>query len=268
MDILTDDFFSFLCSSKQLDDSYARCRQAGVPVELPGYIAPVKEIAEIAHRYGARLFLDAAQSIPHLRVDPGDLGCDYMVFSSHKMLGPSGVGVLWGTEEGLEELGTPRRGGGMVNQVNCDGFEPRELPWRLEAGTPNIEGVIGFGEALNVLLELPADWVDEHLRRLTGLLVEAVDSTPNLRLLGPFESNERISLVSFEVLNPNTKCDQYAKILSDTFGIMTRSGSLCAHPLLSALDSHDAVRASLYIYNTQEEVEYFKEALTKLTYIF
>lgn len=235
---------------------------------VTGNIHPIKSIADIAHRYDALMIVDAAQSVPHMRLSPEELGCDLMAFSAHKMLGPSGVGVLWGTTAALESLGTPKRGGGMVNRVTASEYVPREIPWRFEAGTPNIEGVIGFGAALQLLMSVDQQQCDNHLDGLAKKLAEIVSRQPYLRPLGDLAQGHRLSLVSFALKNKNVRADQFARILSDSFGIMARSGSLCAHPLFARLGHAEAVRLSAYLYNTEGELYQVEGALTSLAKIF
>lgn len=259
-------------SFEQLEEDVRRVRPDVVCIShasnVTGNINPVSDIAEMVHRHGALFVVDAAQSIPHMSVAPETIGCDFMAFSAHKMMGPSGVGVLWGTAAALERLGTPKRGGGMVNHVAGTTFVPREIPWRFEAGTPNIEGVIGLGAALRLLMEGNQRHFSDHQQHLSRKLSALVAENTYLIPLGDFDQNHRLSLVSFALRKKNVHSDQFARILSDSFGIMARSGSLCAHPLFKRMGFQDAVRISAYHYNTLEELEQLRTALADLSKLF
>lgn len=228
---------------------------------VTGAIQPVKEIIALAHARGVPVLLDAAQAVPHLDVDVEALGADLLCFSGHKLLGPTGVGVLWGRRETLDRLGAPLRGGGAVRHVSLDGVSLRDLPERLEPGTPNVSGVLGLAAAFDVLEDLGRDVVAAHEARLAARLVERLAELPGARLLGPPPGTPRLALASLALHKGGPSSDHLAMLLSDRHRILVRSGHLCAHPFFDALDLPGALRASAYLYNTVDEIDVFADAL-------
>jgi cysteine desulfurase/selenocysteine lyase len=215
-----------------------------------GTTLPVKEISEICQDKGAMLLVDGAQSVPHMPTDVKDLRCDFLCFSGHKMLGPKGTGVLW-TKQKLEPLMV---GGGMVEDVFDDGFETRRGYEGLEAGTPNISGGIGLGKAADYLVEAEMKEIQAHETRLAGILLEGLQEIEGVEVYGPHNSKDRSGIVSFNVkgLMPH----DVALMLDQAANIMVRSGHHCCIPLMKHLGlQNGTVRASLYLYNTEEEVE-------------
>lgn len=211
---------------------------------------PVKEISKICQDQGAMLLVDAAQSAPHMPIDVEDLGCDFLCFSGHKMLGPKGMGVLW-TRQELKPLMV---GGGMVEDVSTDGFVMRKGYERFEAGTPNIAGGIGLGKAVDYLVDVGMKEIEAHEARLAGRLQEGLMEIEGVEVYGPAGARNRSGIVSFNVkgLMPH----DVALMLDQVANIMVRSGHHCCIPLTKHLGLRDGtVRASLYLYNTHEEVE-------------
>ncbi len=213
----------------------------------------------------ARVLVDAAQSIAHTPVDVERLGADYLVFSSHKMLGPTGIGVLAGRRDALEELSAELRGGGAVRLVEKTRFELRPLPLKLEPGTPDIAGAIGLGAAVDLLTEIGMTRIAAHGRMIAARLWEGVRELPGTTLLGP-QSGERLPLVSLAFRSSAVSTDHVAMILSDTHHVMVRSGHHCCHPFFDSLQLdgaplHGALRASAGPYTTVADVDTFLQAL-------
>jgi cysteine desulfurase/selenocysteine lyase len=217
-----------------------------------GTINPVSEIAQMARDAGALLLVDGAQSAPHLPVDVAALGCDFFAFSAHKMLGPTGVGVLWGRGEILSAMDAYLGGGGMIERVGYESSTWAPAPERFEAGTPNVADVIAFGAALDYLEALGMDAVREHEVDLTAYGVDRLLGVPGLRLHGPLEAEARCAVLSFgmEGVHPHD-----VSTILDSQGIAIRAGHHCAQPLMRALDEPATNRASFYIYNGHDDVD-------------
>jgi len=222
-----------------------------------GTINPVEEIAQRAHERGALVIIDAAQSAPHMPVDVQRLGCDALVFSAHKMLGPTGVGVLWAREVVLESMEPFLGGGEMISTVELRSATWNEIPWKFEAGTPNIADVIAFGEALAYLTRLGLDAVHAHEQRLSVYAIERLRQLEGVTLYGP-TTGPRGGVVSFNLqgLHPHD-----VGTALDAEGVAIRAGHHCAKPLMRRLGVAATARASFYIYNTLEEVDWLVEAL-------
>lgn len=213
----------------------------------------------------ARVLIDAAQSVAHLPLDVERLGADFVAFSAHKMLGPTGVGVLTGKKDALDALTVEVRGGGAVRLVERDGFHLRPLPAKLEPGTPNIAGVIGLGAAVDVLQAIGMDRIEAHGRALAERLWDGVRALPGVKVLGP-QGPERLPLVSLALDSATLSADHVAMILSDTHHVMVRSGHHCCHPYFDTLSRqgtaiHGALRASAGPYTTVDDIDAFVGAL-------
>ncbi len=216
-----------------------------------GNLVPLREIAGICGDRGALLLVDAAQSVPHMPVNVGDLGCDFLCFSGHKMLGPTGTGVLWMKEPCLEPL---LLGGGAVDQVTTSGYTLAAGYARFEAGTPNIAGAIGLSRAVDYLEALGMEDVRRHEQALTRRMLEGLAGISGVRVLGPGPAGDRIGVVSFTIgdMHPH----DVATILDEEADIMVRSGHHCCMPLVTHLGMPDGtVRASLHCYNNAEDVD-------------
>ena len=223
-----------------------------------GTITPIERIAALIHERGALLLLDAAQSAPHLPLDVQRLGCDVLVFSAHKMLGPTGVGVLW-AHQGLLESMEPFLGGGeMISDVQLTSATWNEIPWKFEAGTPNIADVIAFGEALGYLARIGMDAIRAHEQELTAYAIARLREIDGLTLYGPPPGPERGGVVSFnlEGLHPHD-----VGTVLDAEGVAIRAGHHCAKPLMRRLGVVATCRASFYLYNTREEIDRLVEAI-------
>ncbi len=225
-----------------------------------GTRAPVAELTAMAKTVGALVVVDAAQSVPHDKTDVQGWGADFIAFSGHKMLGPSGVGILWGRQSILEEMQPFQGGGSMIDQVTIDGFTWGELPARFEAGTPPIVEAIGLGSAVEYLEKIDVDQIEEHEQVLVKRAYELIMEVDGAKILGP-AADCRAGLVSFVIEGVSS---QDISILLDQLGIAIRAGHHCAMPLHKQLGIKASCRASFYLYNTLDEVEQMGEALKKV----
>ncbi len=230
-----------------------------------GTINPVKDIGRVAHRYGAMFLIDAAQSVPHMRVDVRDIDCDFFAFSGHKMMGPTGIGVLHGKSEHLENMPPFLGGGEMIREVHTTGASWKDLPYKYEAGTPNIAGTIGLGAAVDYLHKIGMENVEDYEEEITGYAWKRMGEVQGLVTYGPRDIEHRVGLVSFNLgdIHPH----DLASIL-DEEGVAIRSGHHCAQPLMEFLNVPAMSRASFYIYNTKEEVDVFINVLEKARKLF
>lgn len=227
-----------------------------------GAITPIHEAIRLSHEAGALVLVDGSQSVPHMPTDVRGLDCDFLVFSGHKMLGPSGIGVLFGRRNLLEEMEPFLRGGAMNKQVHKGSYVPEDLPGKFEAGTPNIEGAIGLGAAVDYLEEIGMENVEAHTRELTAVALYELANIEKIRVHGPLDSKVRNGSVAFEL--PGLEAHGLAKILSNRYAIMVRSGYHCAQPLHEELGIPQTVRASFYLYNTIEEIRLLGTALAEI----
>ena len=225
-----------------------------------GTIFPVKEIIKLAADAGAVTLIDAAQHVPHEPTDVQDWNADFVVFSGHKILGPSGIGILWGRQKLLEAMPPFLGGGSMIDQVTVEGFTPGELPAKFEAGTPPIVEAIGLGAAIEYVDKVSLPAIAEHERMLAGRLMEQLAKIEGLTILGP-SIEHRSGIVSFVV---EGVAPQDISILLDQKGFAIRVGHHCAMPLHQKLGIKASCRASFYLYNTIEEVDAFAEALAAI----
>lgn len=219
-------------------------------------INPVERLAELAHENGALMLVDGAQSAPHLPVSVEALGCDFFACSGHKMLGPTGVGVLWGRPEILEEMDPFLGGGEMIREVQLDHSTWNDLPYKFEAGTMNVAQAVGLGAAVDYLESLGMENVREHERRLGEYAYRRLSEIDDLALYGP--KRERTGIVSFSL--PDVHPHDLSQLL-DEEGIAIRSGHHCAQPLMRRLGVAATARASFYVYNTEEEVDALVSAI-------
>ena len=225
-----------------------------------GSIQPVKEIAAIAHQYGAYVIVDAAQSVPHMKVDVKELDCDFLGFSAHKMCGPDGVGILYGKKELLEKLSPIFMGGDMNARFSSDtNMILKNAPIRFEAGTPNIEGVIGAGAAAEYLMSIGLDNIHEYERKLRAYFIEKMKKLDNIELYNP---DNIYGPVAF---NGKGVFAQDAAGWLASKDIAVRSGNQCAKILHEIIGTDQTIRASLYFYNTKEEVDRFVEAAADIS---
>jgi cysteine desulfurase/selenocysteine lyase len=224
-----------------------------------GTINPVKDIARRAHAVGALCLVDGAQAAPHMPVDVQDLGCDFYTLSGHKMLGPTGIGALYGRRDVLEAMEPFLGGGEMIREVHQDGARWNELPWKFEAGTPNVAGAIGLGAAVDYLQAIGLPAVRAHDTALITYAVERLSSIPNLRILGPTDSNMRGSVISFTLGRAHPH--DIASIVDEEDAVCVRAGHHCCQPLMDHLQLAATVRASVYVYTLRAEIDRLVAAL-------
>jgi cysteine desulfurase / selenocysteine lyase len=232
-----------------------------------GTIPPFADIAAAAHEAGAVVVADAAQSVPHLPTDVAALGCDFLVFSAHKMLGPTGIGVLWGRRELLEAMPPFLGGGMMIGDVRQDGFTANTLPWKFEAGTPPIAEAVGLGAAVAYLDAIGMEAVHKHEVALTAYTLELFEERfgSDLRIFGPRTTDGRGGVLSlgYRDIHPH----DLAQVL-DQMGVCVRAGHHCAKPLMRRLGVTATARASLYLYNDESDIDTLAEALTEAGTLF
>ena len=228
-----------------------------------GTINPVKKMIEMAHAHGALVLLDGAQSTAHLPIDVQDLGCDFYAFSSHKMYGPTGIGVLWGKENLLDDMPPYQGGGEMITSVSFEATEYAPLPFKFEAGTPNISGVIGLNATLNYLAALDMEEIFAYEKYLLEYATNAINSLKGFNIIGT--AKDKVPIISF--VHGNIHSHDIGTIL-DSEGIAIRSGHHCAMPLMDFYEISGTNRISLSFYNTVEEIDICVEALKKAKEVF
>jgi cysteine desulfurase/selenocysteine lyase len=230
-----------------------------------GTINPVDEIAKRAHEVGAICVVDAAQSVPHFPVDVQKIGCDFLAFSGHKMLGPTGIGILYGTEERLNEMEPLMGGGEMIREVHLGKADWNEVPFKFEGGTPNMAGAIGLGVAVDYLNAIGMESVRHHEMEVTEHALKVLSGVKGFAAHGPTDLRKRGGVVSFVLgdVHPH----DIASIL-DVEGICIRSGHHCAQPLMERLNVPATARASFYVYNTLEEADRLAAGLQKVLEVF
>lgn len=225
---------------------------------VTGYCPPLEEVIETAHAVGARVLVDGAQYVSHHPVDVATLGCDFLVFSGHKMCGPTGIGVLYARREILEEMEPFHYGGDMIQEVRLDGSSWAHLPEKFEAGTPNIAGAIGMGAAAEYLMSIGLDTIAAHERMLYSHMARSLVDTGAIETYGADPDINRGGIFSFNV--PRAHPNDVGTLL-DQQGIAVRTGFHCAQPLMRHFGITGTVRASFYLYNTVEEVDHFVDAV-------
>ncbi len=230
-----------------------------------GTINPVEEITKIAHEHGAYMVVDGAQSTPHMAIDLQKMDVDFFAFSGHKMMGPTGIGVLYGKEELLNQFEPVEFGGEMIDFVYESHSTWTELPWKFEAGTPNIAGAIALGAAIDYIQELGIDQIHQHEIELIDYLMPKLQEIEGLKIYGPKENVKRGGLIAFNIegLHPH----DVATAL-DMEGVAVRAGHHCAQPLLNYLETPATARASFYLYNTKADCDKLVEALKKTKEFF
>ncbi|MCK1971258.1 cysteine desulfurase [Bacillus sp. Nf3] len=222
-----------------------------------GTINPIKEIAKIAHEHGAIIVVDGAQSTPHMQIDVQDLDCDFFAFSGHKMCGPTGIGVLYGKKDLLNNMEPAEFGGEMIDFVDLYDSTWKELPWKFEAGTPIIAGAVGLGKAIDFLNDIGMEEVSRYEHQLATYALERFKELEGATVYGP---QHRAGLVTFNLddVHPHD-----ASTVLDTEGVAIRAGHHCAQPLMKWLGVSATARASFYLYNTEEEIDQLIAALRK-----
>jgi len=232
-----------------------------------GTLNPVRHIADVAHAAGALVLADAAQYVPHLPCDITDLGCDFLGFTGHKMVGPTGIGCLWARAELLETMPIFLGGGEMIRDVRLDGFTPNELPWKFEAGTPPIAEAIGLGVAADYLSGIGMDAIRAHEVSLTRYAMDVLKERygADLVLYGPRSVSERGGVLSFSYkdIHPHDLSQIF-----DEYGVCVRAGHHCAKPLMRRLGVGATARASLYLYNDEADVDALVDAIAEADRVF
>jgi cysteine desulfurase/selenocysteine lyase len=230
-----------------------------------GTINPAQQMIAQAHAAGATILLDAAQSVPHLPVDVQALDVDFLCFSAHKMLGPTGIGVLYGKRDLLEAMPPFMGGGDMIRKVGLRESTWNDLPWKFEAGTPAIAEAIGLGAAVDYLNALGMAHVLRHEQEITIYAMEQLRAIPGLTIYGP-AATKRGGVVSFTLADIHPH--DLASILDQEMGVAIRAGHHCAQPLMERLDLAATARASFYVYTIQEDVDALVQGLYKALQIF
>ncbi|HSO57287.1 MAG TPA: cysteine desulfurase [Paenisporosarcina sp.] len=217
-----------------------------------GTMNPIKEITQIAHENGAIMVVDGAQAAPHLRIDVQDLDCDFFAFSGHKMCGPTGIGVLYGKKELLEQMEPIEFGGEMIDFVGLYESTWKELPWKFEGGTPIIAGAVGLAAAIDFLEEIGLDEIEKHEHQLAAYAMDRMSTINGLTIYGPQDPGKRAGIVTFNLddVHPH----DVATVL-DMSGIAVRAGHHCAQPLMKWLQVTATARASFYLYNSEEDID-------------
>ena len=232
-----------------------------------GTINPIKDIIRIIKKRNpsTKILIDAAQSVPHMKVNVKDLGCDFFAFSGHKMLGPTGVGVLWAKYDLLDAMVPFQMGGDMIKEVYLDHTEYQKPPHKFEAGTPDISAVLGLGAAIDYLSSLGMDKVRHHEKEITKYALDKLGKIKNILIYGPKDASDKGGVIAFTMkgLHPH----DIAEILNED-NICIRSGHHCAMPLHTRLGIGSSSRASFYVYNTEEDVDKLVKGLEKANKIF
>ena len=230
-----------------------------------GVINPIQELAQLAHEKGAIMVVDGAQSVPHMKIDVQTLDADFFVFSGHKMAGPTGIGVLYGKEQYLNQMSPVEFGGEMIDFVYEQSATWKELPWKFEAGTPNMAGAIGLAAAIDYLEAIGMDAIERHEQDLIAYVFPKLQAIEGLKIYGSQDLAKRSGVISFNFgdLHPH----DLATAL-DYEGVAVRAGHHCAQPLIQYLEVPATARASFYLYNTKEDCDKLVEALIKTKEFF
>ena len=223
-----------------------------------GVINPIKELVKLTHEIGAVFVVDGAQSVPHMAVDVVDLDADFYAFSGHKMCGPTGIGVLYGKQELLEKMDPIEFGGEMIDFVYHDHSTWTELPWKFEAGTPNIAGAIALGSAIDYLTEIGMENIQQHEEELVAYVLPKLQAIEGLTIYGPQDPKKHTGVIAFNIdaVHPHD-----ASTALDMEGVAVRAGHHCVQPLLNYLGVQSTARASFYFYNTKEDADRLVEAI-------
>lgn len=255
---LTEEGFLDIEQAKQIITNKTKIVSLTHSSNVLGVINPIKELTTLAHRMGAIIVVDGAQSVPHFPIDVQQLDIDFLAFSGHKMCGPTGIGVLYGKRELLEEMEPVEFGGEMIDFVHLYESTWKELPWKFEAGTPNIAGAIALGAAIDYLTEIKLSEIQEHEAMLVDYLLPKLQAIDGITIYGPKNTKDHTNVISFnlEGLHPH----DVATAL-DMEGIAVRAGHHCAQPLMNYLNVSAMVRASFYFYNTKEDADRLIEAI-------
>ena len=257
IEITADGFLDMESAKKQITDKTKIVSIAHVSNVL-GVINPVTELAQLAHSHGAVLVVDGAQAVPHMPVDVQAIDADFYAFSGHKMCGPTGIGVLYGKRELLDQMEPVEFGGEMIDFVNLYDSTWKELPWKFEAGTPNIAGAIALGAAIDFLTEIGLEEIHQHEAELVAYVLPKLLAIEGLTVYGPQDPAHHIGVLAFNLdgLHPHDTATAL-----DMEGVAVRAGHHCAQPLLKYLDVPATARASFYLYNTKADADRLIEAI-------
>ena len=223
-----------------------------------GVVHPVKEIGALAHKHGAVMVVDGAQSTPHMKVDMQDLDCDFYALSGHKMCAPTGIGALYGKKALLEKMEPTEFGGEMIDEVGLYESTWKDLPYRFEGGTPIIAGAVGLGAAIDFLSELGMDNIAEHEHKLAMYAMRRINEIDGLRVFGPQERKVGIVTFNLDEVHPH----DVATVL-DSYGVAIRAGHHCCQPLMRWLNVSSTARASVYLYNNEQDIDRMIDALIR-----
>ena len=230
---------------------------------ITGNVQPVETICEIARKYDVISVIDACQFAPHCAIDTQKINCDFLAFSAHKMLGPTGVGILYGKMDVLKKCKIVKYGGGMVDKIDDENIRYKEIPDCFECGTPAIEGIIGFSYSIRYLMDIGYDNIEKHMKELEEYMYEKLIKLSNINIVFPISKNH-IPIFTFNFKNQNLDIHYIAKMLSDSYNIAVSAGYQCSQPLYKKFSTKGGIRASLYIYNTKEEIDYFIEKISEI----
>ncbi|MFN8527099.1 MAG: cysteine desulfurase [Anaerolineae bacterium] len=228
-----------------------------------GTVNPIAEMARLAHEHGALIAVDGAQSVPHMPVDVRALDCDFFAFSGHKMVAPTGIGVLYGKREVLDAMPPFIGGGSMISKVTLQGSEWNDLPYKFEAGTPPIAEAIGLGAAIDYLSALGMENIHTHTQNLTQIALNKLASVPQVHVQGCAANRAAVIAFTYDGIHPHDLSQAL-----DTEGIAVRAGMHCTHPLHACLNVPATTRASFYLYNTEDEIDRLIDALLKVRTVF
>ena len=234
-----------------------------------GTINPVKELIEIAHKNNVKVLVDGAQSVPHIKTNIRDLNCDFLVFSAHKMLGPTGVGILYGKKELLEKMKPIFGGGDMIKEVSYNNFIEKEAPYKFESGTPNIADIAAFSNAIEYLENIGMENIQKHEKEITKYAYSKLKEIKNIKIYGP-DIKKRASIIAFNYFDNSGRLIHAHDISSilDEEGIAVRAGHHCVMPLHNKLKISASARISFYIYTEKEDIAKFLKAMEKVNKIF
>ena len=260
---LTENYHLDMEKAKELINTKTKIVSVVQVSNVLGTVNDVKKLGELAHKVGAVMIVDAAQSVPHMKVDVNELGCDFLVFSGHKMLGPSGIGVLYGRRYLLNEMEPYQYGGDMIREVTLGNSTWNDLPWKFEAGTPPIAQAVGLGEAVKYLLKIGISTIEEHEKELTAYALDKLSKIAGLKIIGPLQKRGAVFSFVLEGIHPHDA----AEILNRK-KIAVRGGHHCAMPLMKALGISGTTRASFYLYNDKKDVDALVNGIKKVQEIF
>lgn len=247
-----------LASAKKLITAKTKIVAIAHVSNVLGVVNPIAELTEIAHQVGAVMVVDGAQSVPHMSVDVQQLDVDFYAFSGHKMLAPTGIGVLYGKRSLLEKMEPIEFGGEMIDFVYLEDSTWKELPWKFEAGTPNIAGAIGLGAAIDYLTEVGMEDIHHYEQELVAYVLPKLQEIPGITIYGPTDPAKRTGVITFnlEGVHPHDLATAM-----DMEGVAVRAGHHCAQPLMNYLEVNSTARASFYFYNTKSDADTFIKAL-------